>query len=59
MKIMVIIKLFFLIMLTAVVMIMLMPAMIFGGTKFLNEVYQVFIKEFNKIRGLKTRKARA
>ena len=59
MKIMVIIKLFFLIMLTAVVMIMLMPAMIFGGTKFLNEVYQVFIKEFNKIRGLKTRKAKA
>jgi len=59
MKIMVLVKMFFLIVLTAIVMIMLMPAMIFGGTKFIGEVYQVFIKEFNKIRGLKHSKAKA
>ncbi len=59
MKILMIIKLFLLILLTLIVMIMLMPAMIFGGTKFIGEVYKVFIKEFNKICGLKPSKAKA
>ena len=59
MKIMVIIKLLFLILLTVVVMSMLMPAMIFGGTKFLGEVYQVFNNEFNKIFRFERSKSRA
>ena len=49
MKIFVMIKMVLLILLTFVVMIMLMPAMIFGGTKFIGEVYGVFSKEFRKL----------
>lgn len=56
MKIVMLIKMFLLILLTFIVMIMLMPAVVFGGTKFIGEVYRVFIKEFNKIRGLKPSK---
>jgi hypothetical protein len=56
MKIVMLIKMFFLFLLTFIVMIMLMPAVIFGGTKFIGDVYRVFIKEFNKIRGLKPSK---
>lgn len=56
MKIVMLIKMFFLFLLTLIVMIMLMPAVIFGGTKFIGDVYRVFIKEFNKIRGLKPTK---
>ena len=56
MKIVMLIKMFFLFLLTFIVMIMLMPAVIFGGTKFIGDVYRVFIKEFNKIRGLKPTK---
>ncbi|MGA1839928.1 MAG: hypothetical protein ACMUIU_04810 [bacterium] len=56
MKIVMLIKMFLLFLLTFIVMIMLMPAVIFGGTKFIGEVYRVFIKEFNKIRGLKPSK---
>lgn len=56
MKIVMFIKMFLLFLLTFIVMIMLMPAVIFGGTKFIGEVYRVFIKEFNKIRGLKPSK---
>ncbi len=52
MKIMVLIKIFLLFILTLIVMIMLMPAMIFGGTKFIGEVYKVFSKEFRKLRGI-------
>lgn len=51
MKIMILIKMMLLIALTLIVMIVLMPAMIFGGTKFLGEVYKVFSKEFRKLYG--------
>lgn len=59
MKMILIVKMFFLFILSAVVTIMLMPAMIFGGTKFLGEVWQVFIKEFHKLRRLNHSKAKA
>lgn len=52
MKLMVMIKLFLLFTLTFVVMVVLMPAMIFGGTKFIGEVYRVFTKEYRKLRGI-------
>ena len=52
MKILVLIKMVLLLVLTLMVMIVLMPAMIFGGTKFLGEVYRVFSKEFRKLRGV-------
>ncbi len=59
MKIIVMIKMLLLLVLTVIVMILLMPAMIFGGTKLLGEVYQVFSKEFRKLRGVKHSKAKA
>ena len=59
MKIMIFIKTVLLIFLTLIVMIMLMPAMIFGGTKFLGEVYKVFSREFKKLHGLKESNAKA
>lgn len=59
MKIIVIIKMLLLILLTLVVMIMLMPAMIFGGTRFLGEVYKVFSKEFRKLQGVRENKISA
>ena len=59
MKIMILVKTVLLVFLTLIVMIMLMPAMIFGGTKFIGEVYRVFTKEFRKIHGLDQNKVKA
>ena len=59
MKIMVMIKTVLLIVLSVFVVILLMPAMIFGGTKFIGEVYKVFTKEFRKLHPLKESKVKA
>ena len=47
------IKLVLLALLTCVVVVVMLPAMIFGGTKFLREVYGVLEREFTKLRSIK------
>lgn len=59
MKLILLVKMFLLFVLSVMVTIMLMPAMIFGGTKFLGEVWQVFVKEYHKLRRLKHSKVKA
>ncbi|MEW5801310.1 MAG: hypothetical protein AB1847_04300 [bacterium] len=53
MKIIIALRLVLLSLLTCAVVVVMMPAMIFGGTKFLREVYTVLEKEFSRLRGLK------
>ena len=53
MKFFIAIKLVLLALLTCVVVVVMLPAMIFGGTKFLREVYGVLEREFAKLRGIK------
>lgn len=54
MRILILFRLIFLAFLTCAVVIVLMPAMIFGGTRFLREVYAVFEHECARLRGEKT-----
>ncbi len=53
MRIIIALKLLLLTLLTCAVVIIMMPAMIFGGTKFLREVYAVLEREFARLRRVK------
>jgi len=53
MRLFIAIRLIFLSMLACLLVVVMLPAMIFGGTKFLREVYQVLEREFAKLRVLK------
>lgn len=53
MRVFIAIKLILLSILTCVIVVVMLPAMIFGGTKFLREVYGVLEREFAKLRGVK------
>lgn len=53
MRLFIAIRLIFLSILACGVVLVMLPAMIFGGTKFLREVYHVLEREFDKLRTVK------
>jgi len=53
MRIIIALRLLLLAILTCTVVLIMLPAMILGGSKFLREVYAVLENEYNRLRGSK------